>query len=316
MRNRIKGKTASFLGGLVVLIAGAATLRMTWSDLLVWYGLRPHFTLLRWNNAQGYPEYRHRETGIIFVYLPGGTFLMGSSQNNSTGMSPRLNPALRVRLASTVAAAARAAPEYPRHEVSLRPFLIAKYEVSQSEWKRVMGSDRSYFDGDHFPVENVSWYDCQQFCEKTSLKLPTEAQWEHACRARTNTLYAFGDTVSTDQVNYDEDVFDEVEGPTVRVDAGPPNGFGLHNVHGNVWEWCQDAFRSDFYSQPEASDLDPVCTTTQNRSRNERRVVRGGSWAYNAWACRSAKRGWSIPTDRDSCTGFRPTFRIHGGGDR
>lgn len=154
-----RGKVAALLGALLLVIAGGVALRLTWSDLLLWRRLSPQFTLHRWKNGQGYPEYRHRETGIIFVHLPGGTFRMGAIEDEAltnSGMDLQLHPAVRDSLAAKLPAADRA-PEYPPHAVTLSPFLIAKYEVSQAEWEKVTGTNPSDFKGDRLPVENVSW---------------------------------------------------------------------------------------------------------------------------------------------------------------
>ena len=297
------------LGGLLVLLATGVALKVTWSDLMIWYRLGPDFALHRWKNARGYPEYRHVASGIIFVYLPGGSFYMGSPDRKPQPVRP-----LFVGRASALLDGRRDR-ERPRHTVTLSPFLMAKYEVSQSEWRRITGRSPSHFKGDKLPAESVSWHDCQNFCKSTGLALPTEAQWEYACRAGTGTLFAIGDQLSVADANFDEDFFDDHEGQTVRVDAYRPNGFGLFNLHGNVWEWCEDAISHDFYSEPDAAGPDPVFTGTRVKipgirtpSGQIRRVARGGGWNVEDWDCRSARRAWGEPTDRDSNTGLRPVF--------
>ena len=243
-------------------------------------------------NDQGYPEYTHEETGIVFVRLPGGWFTMGSAPDEIGHNIPEPE-------------------EGPRHTVMLSPFLIAKYEVSQREWEAVMGEWDTYFDGDNLPVEQVSWNDIQGFEAATGLTLPTEAQWEYACRAGTTTPFALGDgeCLSTDHANY-YGPHAHCEGQcrkgidrrtTVPVESFTPNRFGLHNMHGNVYAWCEDSYQSDFYAECEGA-VDPLCGNPDSGAR----VVRGGAW-YN-WAvyCRSAYRAGYDPSLRLDSIGFRP----------
>ena len=224
---------------------------------------------------QGYPEYRHRETGIVMVKVPGGTFLMGSPGNYLERIDER-----------------------PQHQVTLSSFLIAKCEVSQREWEQVMGTNPSLYKGQESPVERVSWEDCQSFCQKTGLTLPTEALWEYACRAETTTPFAFGTTITTEQVNLQRQ-------KPLPVEAFAPNGYGIHNMHGNVWEWCQDVFDSQFYSKPEATQFNPLC-----ESGSEQRILRGGSMFSGASHCRSAGRASGDPARASGIDplGLRPAF--------
>jgi formylglycine-generating enzyme required for sulfatase activity len=136
-----------------------------WPDLVSWYRFTRAFEALG-RNAQGYQEYRHRQTGIVMVLLPGGTYWMGAQKTDPKGQ--HYDPDAED-------------DEAPVHEVTLRPFLIGKYEVTQAEWRRAMGTSPSHFTGDDSrPAEQVSWYDIQEFEAKTGLTLPTEAQWEYA----------------------------------------------------------------------------------------------------------------------------------------
>ena len=171
--------------------------------------------------------------------------------------------------------------EGPVHEVTLSPFLIAKYEVSQAVWKRVMGASPSEFKGDARPVEQVSWDDCQEFCEKTGLSLPTEAQWEYACRA--GKAGAFAGTGELDDMGWHEG---DSSGTTQPIGEKLPNDFGLHDMHGNVSEWCEDWYQAD----------------------SERRVLRGGGWHNAARFCRSACRGRFFPSTPGIVVGFRPSW--------
>jgi formylglycine-generating enzyme required for sulfatase activity len=238
-------------------------------------------------NEQGYPEYGHLATGLIFVLLPGGTFLMGS---------PADEPG-------------RDSDEGPVHEVELSPFLISKYEVTQEVWEPVMGSNPSWFRGRTLPVERVSWNDAQAFCQAAGLKLPTEAQWEYAARAGTRTAFYNGPITQLSCTPLDP-LLDAIAwycgnsgNRTHPAGEKAPNGFGLHDMSGNVYEWCEDVYDSGFYSRPEATMKDPLATTASGI-----RVIRGGSWLNFAQSCRSALRCWYSPSVRDSYLGFRPVF--------
>ena len=255
----------------------------------------PGFAFVK-KNKQGYPEYTHEKTGIIFVKLPGGKFQMGSPEDEPN----------------------RFHNEGPVHEVTLSSFLIAKHEVTQTQWKRVMGTSPSHFKGDDLPVEKVSWNDCQEFCKKTGLSLPTEAQWEYACRAGTTTAYHSGDTeADLAQVAWfylnsghkdlpagTEWERDKLKGWGCRthpVGAEKPNDFGLHDMHGNVAEWCVDVYDAVYYSKAASRNGDKACT-----SGSGIRVTRGGSWSILAGRCRSAGRGGLRPVIRGISFGFRP----------
>ena len=238
-------------------------------------------------NAQGYPEYRHERTGIVFVLLPGGTFLMGSPEDEVDRIEDEF-----------------------QHQVTLSPFLIAKHEVTQAEWKRVMGTSPSTSTGDYLPVEKVSWVDCQEFCKKTGLSLPTEAQWEYACRAGKRTPFSFGATITTEEVNYNGHYRHgnarkgRHRDKTVAVGSLPANGFGLHEMHGNVWEWCQDVYDAEYYSKSASRNGDKACTS--GAGRRVRRGRRGGGWGNDAGTCRSARRFSLAPSIRFFTLGFRP----------
>ncbi len=223
-------------------------------------------------NAQGYSEYRHRQTGILFVSLPAGTFSMGTSEEQAKRVVAEFGDQTREELA----------PEQPQHEVRLSPFLIAKYEVTQAGWRRVMGEEPARFKGDSLPVERVSWVECKEFAAKTGLSLPTEAQWEYACRAGTNGHFA--GTGKLDDMGWCKD---NSGSTTHAVGQKQPNAFGLYDMHGNVWEWCEDAF--DEFSSGY-------------------RAIRGGSWFVAAQHCRSAFRYADPPSNHLHSLGFRPTW--------
>jgi formylglycine-generating enzyme required for sulfatase activity len=204
------------------------------------------------------------------------------------------------------------AAEQPVREVRLtRGFFTGVYEVTQAEWTAVTGANPSQFPGDDQPVESVSWDDAVVFCktlsEKTgkAVRLPTEAEWEYACRAGTTTLYWWGDVPDTKQMNYDGtatfngSAAGVASGRPIAVGSYPANPWGLHDTHGNVWEWCQDGFDPVFYRSP------PATTDPLNLSVTNRRVCRGGSWYTHPWSCRAANRGWHEPTGRGASFGFR-----------
>ncbi len=256
-------------GILAVVVVGV----VAWEELVAWHAVWRDFERLG-KNEQGRSEYRHLPTGILFVRLPGGTFDMGS---------PETEPG-------------RADNEGPVHRVTLSSFLIAKYEVSQAEWQKVMGLNPGASKrGDTLAVESVSWEDCQEFCEKTKLSLPTEAQWEYACRAGTSRPFA--GTGKVDEMAWVEENSGRQTHPVGEKKA---NDFGLHDMHGNVWEWCADWYQADFYRESSGAK-DPLC----ENSDSEYRVVHGGSWFFDASACRSACRNGLPPGMREVDLGFR-----------
>ena len=197
-----------------------------------------------------------------------------------------------------------------RHTVTLtKGFYLGKHEVTQSQWEKVMGSNPSHFKGGDRPVERVSCTAVTSFCEKLtelerkagrlpsgmSYQLPTEAQWEYACRAGTKTAYTFGDSLTSGQANISGG-----PGETTAVGKYPANGWGFHDMHGNVWEWCAD--RYGIY--PTVAATDPV-----GPADGSNRVLRGGSWNYTANYARSADRSRSEPAYGSTNLGFRLSLR-------
>jgi uncharacterized protein (TIGR02996 family) len=225
-------------------------------------------------------------TGMTFAWVPPGTFLMGSPPNEE-GRSD----------------------DETQHRVSLtRGFYLGVTPVTQAQWQAVMGNNPSNFKGDDLPVELVSWEDCQAFCEKLAARdggryrLPTEAEWEYACRAGTTTPFSFGQTISTDQANYDgnrtygrgrKGVYRQ---QTTPVGSFPANAWGLSDMHGNVWEWCQDWFGA----YPSGDIKDP-----QDSNNSDARVLRGGSWDDDPRYCRAAFRNGAAPGYRGDDLGCR-----------
>lgn len=211
--------------------------------------------------------------------------------------------------------------ERPPHVVKLsKSFEIGKYEVTQSQWQMVMGSNPSHFQGDNLPVENVSWNDVQVFLKKINQKnkeyqyrLPTEAEWEYSCRAGTKEDYS-GDLnsmawyinnsgktyVDVDNLSND-DYLKTIKNNNCRtheVGSKSPNDWGIHDMHGNVWEWCQDGYEANYYKHNVKTDpLGP--------KSGSGKVVRGGSWYNKAVSCRSPLRNFFPVKIRRDDVGFR-----------
>ncbi|MGG6240728.1 formylglycine-generating enzyme family protein [Nodosilinea sp. AN01ver1] len=213
-----------------------------------------------------------------------------------------------------------------RHKVDLPQFFMGRYPITQAQWEFVarlpavnlgLNPIPSQFQGSDRPVEQVSWFEAVEFCDRLSLhtgrpyRLPTEAEWEYACRANTTTPFHFGETITTDLANYngaDEQHGAYGRGPrgenrltTTPVDHfGIANAFGLCDMHGNVWEWCQDSWR------PTYDDASKGETKTASQpDQSTHRVARGGSWYTTPQRCRSASRIHFDPKSRHSDVGFR-----------
>ncbi len=215
---------------------------------------------------------------LEMVWIPGGTFQMGSPSSES----------------------GRGDDEGPVHTVDLDGFWMGKTEVTQEQYQVIMGSNPSHFKGAKNPVEQVSWDDAMEFCGKLSQRtgqtftLPTEAQWEYACRAGSQTRFHFGDSESQLE---DYAWFAGNSGRQTRpVGQKRPNAFGLYDMHGNVWEWCADWF-GDYTSVRKKNPTGPAS--------GSRRVNRGGGWYGNSGYCPSAHRDRDEPEDRSSFLGFR-----------
>ena len=200
-------------------------------------------------------------------------------------------------------------PEEVLHHVVLtKAFYMATTEVTQRQWKELMGTNPSFSEGDDLPVDTVTWVKAAEFCRRLSEKenkryrLPTEAEWEYACRAGTTTPFHTGETISTDQANYDgnhtyaggkKGVFRE---QSTEVGSLAPNAWGLHDMHGNLWEWC-----ADWYGEyPRDEVRDPT-----GPAQGERRITRGGCWINFPAVCRSANRGSMEPVSWNFHCGFR-----------
>ena len=249
--------------------------------------------------ARRFVEHLPEDIALEMVAIPGGSFLMGSPEDES----------------------GRYDNESPQHEVTVAPFFMGRYPVTQVQWRlvaampqieRSLDLDPSHFKGDELlPVEQVSWYDAVEFCARLSAhtgreyRLPTEAEWEYACRAETTTAFHFGDTMTTELANYGGSAYadgpqGEGRGHTTPVNHfGIANTYGLSDMHGNVYEWCQDHWHSDY----EGAPTDGSAWLTNNK--NVGCLRRGGSWFYGPRYCRSAYRFSLDPGYRFDLLGFR-----------
>ncbi|MDP8288063.1 MAG: formylglycine-generating enzyme family protein [Candidatus Electryonea clarkiae] len=196
--------------------------------------------------------------------------------------------------------------EGPQHQVTISSFQMMTTEVTQAQWEAVMGSNPAKFKGSNLPVEQVSWNDVQDFLKKLNqsdpgkgYRLPTEAEWEYACRAGTTTRYYSGksesDLASVGWYNGNSGK------KTHPVGQKKENAWGLYDMHGNVNEWCKEWYDGDYYDSSPTTD-------PQGASSGPYRVLRGGSWGSYARGCRSALRNGTIPDNRDYVNGFRVVF--------
>jgi len=221
-------------------------------------------------------------------------------------------------------------PDEDQVQVTLtKGFWTGKHEVTQGEWKRVMGklpgpSTEELPEQDDLPVGNVNFPETETFCRKLTdlarqsgelpkhweFRLPTEAQWEYACRAGTTTATAFGDKLSSKQANFKGKPYNGAEpGPSLgraaKVGSYPPNAWGLHDMHGNTFEWCRDWYHWKLPGGVDPDLYSARATTTLNRDGTPSRVRRGGAWVDDGWPCRSAFRLRFEPERRYDHIGFR-----------
>jgi formylglycine-generating enzyme required for sulfatase activity/predicted Ser/Thr protein kinase len=240
--------------------------------------------------------------GVILemVAIPGGTFMMGSPDSEE----------------------GRSNTESPQHSVTITPFYMGKFTVTQAQWRVVatlpqahcaLKPDPSYFKGENLPVERISWYEAVEFCERLSQKtgrnyrLPSEAESEYACRAGTTTPFHVGKKITSDLANYEGVIFSYSSGSQgiYRKKTTPvgsfqvANAFGLYDMHGNVWQWCADSWHTHYHGAPSDGRV------WSNNGDDRYRVVRGGSWSGALRSARSASRGIDVPGGRSSRVGFR-----------
>lgn len=237
---------------------------------------------------------------LEMVAIPGGTFLMGSPETESE----------------------RSDDEGPQHLVTVKPFSMGKYPVTQAQWQAVaalpqvarpLDPDSSSFKGASRPVDEVCWYDAVEFCARLSrftrrdYRLPSEAEWEYACRAGTTSPFHFGETITPGLANYNgNETYGFGPNGKYRQETTPvgnfqlANAFGLYDMHGNVWEWCYDHWHDNYKGAP--SDGSAWLSDDENSCR----LLRGGSWYFDPGVCRSAFRTDVVPSRKYSYgIGFR-----------
>ncbi|NES72182.1 MAG: formylglycine-generating enzyme family protein [Okeania sp. SIO2D1] len=256
---------------------------------------------------------RRRVTGIVedlgdgikleLVEIPAGKFLMGSPEDELEHSSD----------------------ESPQHEVNVSAFFMGCYPITQGQWKAIVNnvpkiqrdldSNPSRFKGDNLPVETVSWYDAVEFCARLSkytgrnYRLPSEAEWEYACRAGTTTPFHFGETITTDLANYDGNyTYGQGVKGKYREETTPigsfkvANAFGLYDMHGNVYEWCEDDWHDNYEDAPDDGS---VWRSGNQDTTKTTKVIRGASWINNPRWCRSASRVIYYADDLIDYIGFR-----------
>ena len=254
--------------------------------------------------AAGYIDCIDNETSIEMIAIPKGEFLMGAPESELESSSS----------------------ERPQHLVMVPGFWMGRCPVTQAQWSAVakfpqvdieLQENPSHFRGSDLPVEQVSWNEAIEFCARLSIStgreycLPSEAQWEYACRSGTTTRFHFGEMIDSELINYDakgkdfsgygNNVGDEYREGTTPVMTFPANSFGLCDMHGNVWEWCMDRWHSNYENAPD----DGSAWLRENESAQAPRVLRGGSWLSEMYFCRSSHRDRYTAGYRGSDVGFR-----------
>jgi formylglycine-generating enzyme required for sulfatase activity len=245
-------------------------------------------TQRRQESAKYYSESLPQEASLEMVAIPGGSFLMGSPPGEGSDN------------------------EKPQHQVTVPPFFMGKYPVTQKQWEAVaslpkiardLKSKPSHFKGDERPVESVNWYDAVEFCQRLSgqtgrqYRLPSEAEWEYACRAGTTTPFYCGETITTELANYNGNYVyangqkGSYREETTPVMQFPPNPWGLYDMHGNVWEWCADTWHGNYTGAPSDG------SAWLNNDNDSSIMLRGASWFNFPLRCRSAYRNRNLGRD-------------------
>ena len=245
-----------------------------------------------------YAEDLGDDISLEMVLIPSGNFMMGSPEHE-------------IR---------RGKQEGPQHLVAVSSFFMSRYPVTQTQWRAIahlemigkeLNPEPSYFQGEDHPVEEVSWYDAMEFCARLSratdqeYRLPSEAEWEYACRAGTTTPFSFGETISAQLANYRASTafgpgpVGEYREKTTEVNRFSANSFGLQDMHGNVLEWCSDNWHDNYIGAPKDG------SAWLAHANNRYRVARGGSLDYFPWNCRSAYRNRYEPNILSDIIGFR-----------
>ncbi|BAQ61373.1 serine/threonine kinase [Geminocystis sp. NIES-3708] len=254
----------------------------------------PTLTLNRSQKEADYFEIKLANNILLeMINIPQGNFVMGTPDIEQ----------------------GRSVDETPEHEVSISNFFVSKYLITQSQYLGVMNENPSFFVGENKPVENISWFSAQNFCAKLSaltgkkFRLLSEAEWEYVCRANTNTPFSFGRTITPELANYKAS-FGYGDGSggkwrqeTTEVGIFTANNFGLYDLHGNVWEWCEDHWHENYHQAP--IDGSAWLETEKNVDEDFPRVIRGGSWDDTAYYCRAGVRLWTLPQFKGKLIGFR-----------
>ncbi|MDD1421218.1 bifunctional serine/threonine-protein kinase/formylglycine-generating enzyme family protein [Dolichospermum sp. ST_sed1] len=292
-----------FLGGVTVAFMGQNLFSGKQNQTSISDNLKTFSFEVVSTNATGNIINRRNESAKYFtedlgngvtlemVEIPGGTFIMGSPENQAGWLLD----------------------ERPQHQVTVPSFFMAKYELTQAQYQAIMGSNPSRFKGNNRPVERVSWNNAVAFCQRLSQKtqknyrLPSEAEWEYACRAGTTTPFYFGESINPELVNYNGNYTygsapkGQYRQQTTDVGSFPPNAFGLYDMHGNVWEWCLDDYIGNYSDAPK----DGNALTGQSGLK----MGRGGSWVNNPQYCRSASRN-SYTRDERGNLNYLIGFRV------
>ena len=284
---------------------------------------RKLITQTRTHRGKFFTEKLDDTIDLDMMLILSGSFMMGQSEEEKQEI---------IRLYDEEEYQKYFVRELPRHLVTVPSFFMGKYAITQAQWRIVatsypqvtqeLNSNPSKFKGDNLPVEQVSWDDAQEFCARLSnhtkrnYRLPSEAEWEYACRAGTTTAFHFGETIDSVHANYcaqdremkkknypgtyDRGILGEYREKTTEVGTFLSNAFGLYDMHGNVLEWCEDDFHSDYKGAP-----DDGSAWVKSDRKNTSRLLRGGSWYYNPVNCRSALRYVNTRVNRDFDVGFR-----------
>ena len=238
-------------------------------------------------SAQYFTEDLGESVTLDIIAIPAGNFVMGARGKNHNS------------------------DESPPHEVHVPAFGLSKYSITQAQYQAVMGKKPSMFSGENLPVERVNWHDAREFCQKLAImtgkqyRLPSEAEWEYACKAGSTTTFFLGDMITSKFANFHGEVAwnngpgGVFRGQTTEVGMFPPNKFGLYDMHGNVFDWCEDIYEANYRDAPNNG------IAWEIQDGEELRVLRGGSWYHTPIACASTTRLRIQPNYRAPDIGIR-----------